>query len=70
MVRNLCCHAALVAVQGACRHLQAGFLQYMLGQINRNRGAAQRGADPDPLRDVQVILGRSAGVRGDRLSWW
>jgi hypothetical protein len=52
--RMLCCRAAVVAAQGARRHLQAGFQQYMLGQINRNRGAAQRGADPDPLRDVQV----------------
>jgi hypothetical protein len=26
----------------------------MLGQISRNRSAAQRGADPDPIRDVQV----------------
>lgn len=40
--------------QGSRHHLQAGFLRYMHGQISRNRSAAQRGADPDPLRDVQV----------------
>ena len=44
------------ALQGARSHLQAGFLRYMHGQVNRNRGAAQRGADPDPLRDVQAYI--------------
>lgn len=28
----------------------------MHGQVNRNRAAAQRGADPDPLRDVQAYI--------------
>lgn len=52
-----CAHAPCtlrVFVQGAREHLQAGFVRYMRAQVNRNRSAAQRGADPDPLRDVQV----------------
>lgn len=49
---NTCC--VVVALQGARGHLQAGFLRFMHGQVSRNRSAAQRGADPDPLRDVQV----------------
>jgi hypothetical protein len=48
------CPAVCRGLQGARIHLQQGFHRFMLNQISRNRSAAQRGADPDPLRDVQV----------------
>eukprot|EP00879_Flechtneria_rotunda_P017063 GHRR01017870.1.p1 GENE.GHRR01017870.1~~GHRR01017870.1.p1 ORF type:complete len:730 (+),score=267.93 GHRR01017870.1:831-3020(+) len=43
-------------LQGGRNHLQAGFAVHMRGVISRHRSAAQRGADPDQLRDVQAYL--------------
>lgn len=43
-------------LQGGRQHLEAGFANHMTGVISRHRSTAQRGADPDPLRDVQAYL--------------
>lgn len=42
--------------QGCRKHLEAGFANHMTSVISRHRSTAQRGADPDPLRDVQAFL--------------
>jgi nuclear pore complex protein Nup93 len=43
-------------MQGGRNHLQSGFAAHMRGVVSRHRSTAQRGADPDPLRDVQAYL--------------
>jgi hypothetical protein len=43
-------------LQGGRNHLQSGFAAHMRGVVSRHRSTAQRGADPDPLRDVQAYL--------------
>eukprot|EP00878_Enallax_costatus_P026786 GHUV01028785.1.p1 GENE.GHUV01028785.1~~GHUV01028785.1.p1 ORF type:complete len:713 (+),score=229.05 GHUV01028785.1:118-2256(+) len=43
-------------LQGGRKHLENGFSNHMTGVISRHRSTAQRGADPDPLRDVQAYL--------------
>ena len=36
--------------------MEAGFAHHMRSVISRHRSTAQRGADPDPLREVQAYL--------------
>uniref|UniRef100_A0A383W7X6 Nuclear pore protein n=1 Tax=Tetradesmus obliquus TaxID=3088 RepID=A0A383W7X6_TETOB len=43
-------------LQGGRNHLQSGFAAHMRSVVSRHRSTAQRGADPDPLRDVQAYL--------------
>lgn len=51
--------------RGARRHLEAGHARHVHSWVSRHRVTAQRGADPDMLRDIQAYLAVKMRGRGD-----
>jgi hypothetical protein len=52
----------ILIAAGARKHLEKGHTQHMRTTVARHKLAAERGADPDPLREVQAYI----QVRGGR----
>ena len=60
-------HILLPPVQGARKHLERGHAQHTRNTVLRHKVQAERGADPEQLREVQAYI--QVGAQGvSRLS--
>jgi hypothetical protein len=55
-----------LVLTGARKHLEKGHTQHMRTTVARHKLAAERGADPDPLREVQAYI-QVGGAVSDRV---